>query len=139
MSKSKSQIRIGSKRNIEDMQKFAQENGGKCLSSIYSNSYTHLLWECAAGHQWYATPNSVLNKGTWCRKCHRKQKRDLRTQNLQKIQSILNENSITGKNRSRIITINHMYKIAAIYGGLCLSSEYINTIKPLSWQCKKNA
>ena len=75
---------------LEDMQKAAAFRGGKCLgyadsqspiaNSEASNSTngassklelwdTPLLWECAEGHKFTATPRLVLLGGHWCEEC----------------------------------------------------------------------
>ena len=59
--------------SIKDMQKIAEERGGKCLSKEYINNSTKLSWICAEGHQWEASPIKV-KKGTWCPKCSRKKR-----------------------------------------------------------------
>ena len=38
------------KFTIKDMQGIAEARGGKCLSTEYVNSNTHLEWECSEGH-----------------------------------------------------------------------------------------
>jgi hypothetical protein len=53
---------------IEDMFKLAEERGGKCFSSKYTNNRTKLLWECFHGHQWEAAPDKV-KQGRWCPEC----------------------------------------------------------------------
>jgi len=58
------------KGTIEEMQRIANERGGKCLSDTYVNNQTKLLLECAEGHQWEAAPNSIKN-GSWCPHCAR--------------------------------------------------------------------
>ncbi|MET3135138.1 putative phosphodiesterase [Oxalobacteraceae bacterium GrIS 1.11] len=52
------------KLTIEEMRAIAEERDGLCLSDTYVNGHTHLLWECAMGHQWHAIPGSV-KRGTW--------------------------------------------------------------------------
>ena len=42
------------KSTIEEMQKLAEERGGKCLSKKYRNRYSKLTWQCKEGHQWDA-------------------------------------------------------------------------------------
>ena len=54
---------------IEQMQAIAKERGGKCLSKKYVNQKTKLEWECANGHRWKATSDSVKG-GSWCQKCY---------------------------------------------------------------------
>jgi hypothetical protein len=70
---------------LKDMQRAARSRGGRCLSSVYVNSYTPLQWQCArghrwrnsqtkvgwecgSGHRWFAIPNSV-KRGSWCPEC----------------------------------------------------------------------
>lgn len=53
---------------IEEMVELAKSRGGKCLSSTYTNTSTHLLWECSEGHQWTAKPGNVRT-GHWCPLC----------------------------------------------------------------------
>jgi thiol-disulfide isomerase/thioredoxin len=90
---------------ISEMQKIAQQRGGQCLSKVYVNSKTHLLWQCANGHQWKAIPNNI-KRGSWCRQCRKG-------------------------------TITEMQQIAQKRGGQCVSEVYINTDTPILWQCAK--
>lgn len=53
---------------IQEMRQIAEQRGGKCLSTHYVNAHTKLLWECAEGHHWKATPNHIKT-GTWCPEC----------------------------------------------------------------------
>ena len=58
------------KHTIEDCQKVAEKNGGKCLSTEYVQSLDYgLIWECKEGHQWNASFSNVHNNGTWCPNC----------------------------------------------------------------------
>jgi hypothetical protein len=63
---------MSKKLTIKEMQLIAKERGGKCLSTKYVNVHTKLLWKCSEGHQWRAIPNTVKNRGIWCRVCSRK-------------------------------------------------------------------
>jgi hypothetical protein len=101
------------KPNIEDMQKVADERGGKCLSETYINSQTKLQWECSEGHLWDSTPNKVKNGG-WCPTCYNKTRGDF----------------------SRL-TIEEMHQIADECGGRCLSRIYINNRTKLMWECSE--
>ncbi len=94
------------KGTIEEMQGIAEKRGGKCLSSEYVNNKTKLLWECAKGHQWEATPDKI-KQGRWCPQCAGKQPG----------------------------TIEEMRAIAKERGGKCLSAEYVNNRTKLQWQC----
>lgn len=54
--------------SIDDMHLLASRKHGKCLSTLYTNSTTKLLWECENGHQFYSKPGNVQT-GYWCPKC----------------------------------------------------------------------
>jgi len=92
---------------IEDMQKLAEEKGGKCLSEKYINTTTKLRWQCSKGHIWNAQPNNVKT-GNWCPYCAGKYK-----------------------------TITDMQKLASTKGGNCLSEHYITAKTKLLWECEK--
>ena len=53
---------------LEKMREIAKERGGQCLSEVYINSTTKLLWQCHHGHTWRSTPVTVSN-GRWCPVC----------------------------------------------------------------------
>ena len=88
------------------MHKIAAERNGKCLSTEYINSKTKLKWECAEGHTWEVTPDSV-KRGIWCRIC----------------------------SGLAPLTIEEMHKIAAGRGGKCLSTKYVNAHTKIKWEC----
>jgi len=96
------------KLTIEQMQELAKQRGGKCLSKVYINKASRLLWECDQGHQWEASPGSV-KRGNWCPHC-------------------------SGTAR---LSIGAMHQLSQRRGGRCLSSEYINTKTNLLWECSK--
>lgn len=54
--------------SIQLMLAVANSKGGECLSTEYLNNATPLLWRCANGHEWKATPNRIKN-GSWCPTC----------------------------------------------------------------------
>ena len=95
------------KGTIKGMQEIAIERGGRCLSEVYTNAHTPLIWLCKASHQWEAIPDRV-KRGSWCPVCAGVQKG----------------------------TIEEMQKIAADREGMCLSKEYINSKSKIRWQCK---
>lgn len=57
------------KLGIDLMRAIAMERGGACVSKSYVNSSTRLEWECARGHRWFATPNTI-RRGHWCARCY---------------------------------------------------------------------
>lgn len=93
---------------LQDMQLTAERRGGKCLSIQYIDSSTHLLWECAKGHQWKAIPNNI-RRGRWCPYCSTRPPK----------------------------TIDDMCLIATKNGGKCLSDVYLNARSILKWQCSE--
>jgi len=92
---------------LEECKKIAQERGGRCLSTYYTNNYVHLSWECSKGHQWTASPKRI-KKGNWCPKCRKKR-----------------------------ISIADCKSLAEKHGGKCLSNTYINVTTDLLWECNK--
>jgi len=99
------------KLTIDDMRRLAEECGGKCLSDVYVNSASKLLWKCTEGHIWKAVPGSVKS-GCWCPQCAKKKS----AQALR-------------------LNINTMQRLAERKGGKCLSSSYINAHTKLLWEC----
>lgn len=57
--------------DIEDMRRAAAFRGGRCLSESMTTGdmRTKLLWECAFGHRFEASPTLVLLGGHWCEEC----------------------------------------------------------------------
>ena len=66
-------INFLSKNSLEEMISIACDRGGKCISNVFVNTKTHLLFECKYGHQWKAIPSNI-KRGTWCPKCKNKLK-----------------------------------------------------------------
>jgi len=98
--------------NIDNMQEIARARGGKCLSTVYVNSGTHLWWQCAERHKWKAVPGNVVS-GQWCPVCARR---------------------IAGAGRR--LSLKDMQVTAKKKGGRCLSMQYVNSATPLLWECK---
>lgn len=99
----------GTKRlTIKKMKDIAFERGGKCMSEKYINNRTKLVWECANGHRWKATPDSII-AGRWC---------PFDAGNLR-------------------LSIEEMKEIASKRGGKCLSEKYVNNRTKLEWECAK--
>ena len=105
---------MGRKLTLEQMQTIAKERGGRCLSKKYVGNKTKLLWECSRGHQWEATPGSIKNQKSWCNKC-----------------------SYENRNKTRLLGIDAMHKLAKNRGGKCVSKRYINSHTKLQWECAK--
>lgn len=93
---------------IEAMQAIATARGGRCLSDKYVNNHTPLEWECAEGHRWFALPSNVKKHGSWCNAC---------------------------AVQNRRLSLDDVQRAVAVHGGRCLSSEYINDLTPLEFEC----
>lgn len=92
----------------------AKENGGKCLTKVYNNTKTKMLWECKNGHCW-STKFSHIKSGHWCRKC------------------------FVAKNIKSLKLVGGIEKaksFAVKKGGICLSKKYTNTHTHMLWQCE---
>jgi hypothetical protein len=96
------------KGDLKELERIANERGGKCLSKKYINNKTPLLWECGKKHIWKAVPFSI-KRGSWCPTC-------------------------AGKNK----TINEMRLYAKKRFGYCISDKYINAKTKLKWKCAKD-
>jgi hypothetical protein len=91
------------------MTRLARERGGRCVSRLYVNLSTPLIWECATGHRWSAAPEGIT-KGSWCPEC-------------------------AGVRR---LTLEEMERLAESRGGRCLSMCYLNAASKMMWQCSAN-
>ena len=108
-----SRVRIG----LQRLQDHAESLGGQCLATSYTNSKTKVAWRCSLGHEWQATPSSILHKKSWCPTCARQYK--------------------IGQGTSRrILTLQHLKEHASRLGGSCLASEYVNLKTKVVWQCR---
>ena len=105
--------KIGIERCIE----IARERGGQCLSTEYINNETKMHWRCAEGHEWWACWGGGIQQGQWCPKCGRIK--------------------VNISNISRRIGIERCKEIANERRGKCLSTEYINAMTKMHWQCSK--
>jgi bacterioferritin-associated ferredoxin len=100
------------KRTIEEMHQLAKERGGKCLSGMYKDANTRLLWECSEKHQWETAPKNIKS-GTWCPSCARAARPSIRRK------------------------IADMQKVAAERSGKCMSDVYRGSQAKLRWECSK--
>jgi hypothetical protein len=96
------------KLDIETMHELAAQWGGRCSSTEYNGTEQPLLWRCAEGHRWRASPASI-RAGRWCRRCRGTPRDDLA----------------------------RMRRIARQRGGECLSEEYRGSTEKLRWRCRE--
>lgn len=62
------------KLTLEFVNDYAEHRGGKCLSDVYVNDTSYLLWKCDKGHEWKAPLCRLRNQKTWCPRCAREKK-----------------------------------------------------------------
>ena len=60
-----------------EVHELAAARGGKCLAERYTNSQAKLEWQCALGHRWRSSFNSV-KQGSWCPQCRRDKRAEAR-------------------------------------------------------------
>jgi hypothetical protein len=60
---------------MNEMQELAKQRGGECLVNNENFvSSTNIQWKCSKNHIWFATPNNVKGKKSWCPKCSKRKK-----------------------------------------------------------------
>ena len=64
------------KKTLEEAKKVAEENEGECLSTVYINSKTPMLWCCKKNHTW-ETSYIYVSGGSWCPLCVNKTEQKL--------------------------------------------------------------
>lgn len=92
---------------LAEFQAIAADWGGQCLSDEYVNQGTKLMFQCADGHTWSATPMNVYHKGSWCPHC-------------------------VG---NAMLTLKDVQQAAAELGCKCLSDTYVGVHEPLEFEC----
>ena len=99
----------GNKRlSIEQVIRMVEDKGGRLLSKEYINLNSIIKIECAKGHTWTTSVNSIKHSHNWCPEC-------------------------AGNKR---LTIEAMDIIAKENEGRCLSKKYFNNSTKLLWECK---
>ncbi len=110
-------ISIGNKNRkltLQDAHRAAEKRGGKCLSASYASSNSKLRWKCSQGHIWDTTFNEIRS-GSWCNLCgYQRAGKKLRA------------------------TLESVQAAAAMRGGKCLSTEYINGKTKLEFECSES-
>lgn len=97
----------------EKLKNIAKDHGGEILSKKFRNVHTKMRFKCKDGHIWWAFPFNI-NAGTWCPKCGNKRKGSSLKLTMDVIQALAEEKGLT-----------------------CLSTEYVNGLSKLSWECEK--
>jgi len=154
------------RHTILDMQKLARKWRGQCLWNVYRGTLVHLKWRCASGHEWMATPNTILS-GCWCPACRlgkgsieqckaiaRKRGGECLSTHYENKDTRLLWRCEQGHEwrataghvklgswcpycAGNLATLEDMHALARRFGGRCLSKRYVNAKTPLRWQCAK--
>ncbi len=111
---------------VTKCQKLATGKGGNFLALKTVKGNVQVELKCAIGHQWKLFLQNLV-KGNWCPYCRENEKNDSNT--------ILPENEVS--DIQSLQQSSPMQKLAVLYGGKCLSDEYIDEHSPLEWMCKK--
>lgn len=61
-------LKIQEATRLVEIQEIARSRLGRCLSNCYLGDKVHLHFECADGHQWWTTPNTI-KRPHWCPVC----------------------------------------------------------------------
>ncbi|ACC76315.1 hypothetical protein Bphy_7330 (plasmid) [Paraburkholderia phymatum STM815] len=98
---------------LDRLRQAAAEHGGRCLADVYSGIADRYEWECANGHRWHASGQSVV-RGNWCRICFglRHSERMLDPHGLARLQAA-----------------------AVSHGGQCLDSQYAGVNVTYRFRC----
>lgn len=156
---------MSTKHTLEECCAIAESRGGKCLSKVYKNTKTPMLWECSEGHQWRTGAGHIF-RGSWCAKCSGHAPLDIeecieyakkkggkclskKYKNLKTLMDWECENehkfkmtfdNIKHKNqwcpKCRRLTFEEAKEYAESKGGVILSTEMIDGSTPLEFQCK---
>ena len=65
---------------IENLRRVARKRGGECLANSLVSSRKKLRFRCSRGHEWDATPLSIISYGTWCPYCAAMRRHKLKRQ-----------------------------------------------------------
>ena len=98
---------------IQEMDRLAEKNGGKCLSIYYVNNNTSLWFVCKENHKFKSYSKSI-KRGHWCKRCSNKKVME-----------------------PKQLTIKQMKELAKQRGGDCLSDSINNSYSKLLWKCSE--
>jgi hypothetical protein len=94
---------------LVQLQDISIHKEGLCLAAEYHDANTTLPFRCKYGHIWYALPSNIKHNH-WCPYC-------------------------TGHKIIDPLAFYQQFALAK--GGRCLSTEYVNTNTPLTFECTK--
>lgn len=95
---------------IQDMQFFAKQMGGKCLSREYKGIDSPIAWMCTHGHT-FDMSYHIIQQGGWRIQCTR------------------------GREQHQLL--DDLQEIAKAKGGKCLSRKYESKSTQMQWECSE--
>jgi len=99
------------KLKLEDCQRLAEANGGRCISVEYINYRTPLEWKCEVGHEFEATLQGMEQRENFCLKCAEEERRE---EWLEKAR-----------------------EYAESHRGQCLADEWLDAKERMTWKCER--
>lgn len=100
---------ISTRVGITRVREYVERQGGELISTQYVDSWSDIVVRCNNGHEW-TTCWKNLSGGNWCIACF--------------------FNSIRS-------SIEDLQLVANERGGKLISTEYVNNIQKLEWECSK--
>ncbi|PGK52133.1 hypothetical protein CN918_30545 [Priestia megaterium] len=97
-------------KKLYSLQAIIKEQGGECLSTVFTHPGDQYHFRCQSGHEWAATMISIQN-GSWCPTCRKKEYGE---KQLILLQELVQEKE-----------------------GKLLSTSYTDSYHKLEWQCKE--
>ncbi|MDN7629720.1 hypothetical protein [Burkholderia cenocepacia] len=98
---------------LERLRQAAAEHGGRCLADVYLGIADRYEWECASGHRWLASGQSIV-RGNWCRVCFGRRHSE----------RMLDPNGLA-----------RLKETAVSHGGQCLAGHYVGVNEKYEFRC----
>lgn len=100
---------------VQKAHKFAQDNGGVCLTNTYENQNSRFKFKCSIpDHDEFEGTYSMIQSNVWCKECKK------------------TSESVLAYKASRL---QEAKDFAKTRGGECLSTEFIAAEEYLIWKC----
>ena len=109
----KCRAKNSTKLTLQDIQTFAATQNTICLDDKYINNHSKMKWKClVCDHKWNTTYNCFMYNG--CSKCNKRKLKQIVTLGIEVYQ-----------------------KVAAEFGGKCLSQSVNSAHDKLEWECSE--
>jgi hypothetical protein len=108
-----------SNKILTQLKPILKNRQGKLLKGEYHNQQSKFQFECKEAHVFETRPDLIIQRGSWCNSCSRKEK-------LEKERKINEEK-----------TLNDLYRVVKKNKGEILNGEYINIKSKFIFKCKE--